>query len=430
MPVDPPEESPDLPGWPVASGPSVPFDHEAAPEDPPASRFEGGATPPPEEGEFRPVPAEDEDLAPAEDGDLVPAEDGGEPPGRPPLDPRHARHRRPPRRRRLLLAVLAVVVLVLVAAVAWYEIEAHPFGSPGHHELVVVRSGESTSQVADALANKGIIGSSLAFRINATLHRLTILPGTYSLATNDSFSNVRSILGAPPNVNAVTVEPGQVLAEVANHVDQLPGFGQSSFETVAKSGEVTSPYQPPGTTNLEGLLGTGTYVVLPGETDRQLLQDMVDRFDTQATSAGLTEAAAARQGMTAYQLVIVASIVQKEGYYEVNMPKVARVIYNRLEQGIMLQMDSTVLYALGQDGGTVTSNDLKVQTPYNTYLNHGLTPTPICFPSVVAMKAAVDPPAGNWLYFTLVNKNGTMAFSDTYAQQLANEQLAKSRGLP
>ena len=80
-------------------------------------------------------------------------------------------------------------------------------------------------------------------------------------------------------------------------------------------------------------------------------------------------------------MITAASIVEKEGYIPVNMPDVARVIYNRLAQGMPLQMDSTVLYALGQDGGPVTPQDLKIQSPYNTYLNTGLTPTPICMPS-------------------------------------------------
>ncbi len=93
-------------------------------------------------------------------------------------------------------------------------------------------------------------------------------------------------------------------------------------------------------------------------------------------------------------------------------------------------MDSTVLYALGQDGGPVTSQDLEIQSPYNSYLNNGLTPTPICMSSMDALEAAVHPPPGSWLYFVLVKKDGTMAFSDTFAEQLANERLAKSRGLP
>ena len=94
-----------------------------------------------------------------------------------------------------------------------------------------------------------------------------------------------------------------------------------------------------------------------------------------------------------------------------------------------LQMDSTVLYAEHRDGGPVTSTDLALNTPYNTYLHTGLTPTPICFPSPASLQAALAPTPGNWLYFVLVSADGTEAFSDTFAGQQANEQLAKSRGL-
>jgi UPF0755 protein len=193
---------------------------------------------------------------------------------------------------------------------------------------------------------------------------------------------------------------------------------------------VHSSVSPPASDDLEGMLGTGIYDVLPGESDTTILTDMVQRFDQDAQTAGLTVASANALGMTPYQVLTVASIVEKEGYVAVNMPDTARVIYNRVAQGTPLQMDSTVLYALGQDGGPVTSQDLKIQSPYNSYLNTGLTPTPICMPSETALKAAVHPPAGSWLFFVLVKKDGTMAFSDTYAEQLANEQLAKSRGLP
>ena len=127
----------------------------------------------------------------------------------------------------------------------------------------------------------------------------------------------------------------------------------------------------------------------------------------------------------------MASIVEKEGVITKNMGPVARVILNRLDKDMPLQMDSTVLYAEGRDGGPVTSTDLQTAVrPYNTYRNKGLTPTPICFPSVAALRAALDPPAGSWLYFVLVKQDGTEAFADTYAQQLANEALAKQRGLP
>ena len=118
------------------------------------------------------------------------------------------------------------------------------------------------------------------------------------------------------------------MSELADRVGQLPGHDASGFLHVATSGEVRSPWQPAGVSSLEGLLATGTYTVVPGETDRQLLQRMVDRFDSQADALGLA-AGAARLGYTPYQVVTVASIVEKEGVITKNMGPVARVIYNR-----------------------------------------------------------------------------------------------------
>jgi UPF0755 protein len=111
------------------------------------------------------------------------------------------------------------------------------------------------------------------------------------------------------------------------------------------------------------------------------------------------------------------------------MPDVARVIFNRLARNMPLQMDSTVLYALGLDGGTVTPAMLQTASPYNTYLNGGLTPTPICVVSPQGLAAVLNPPTGSWLYFVLVDKSGDMAFSTTYAQQLAQEAIAAKAGV-
>ena len=92
-------------------------------------------------------------------------------------------------------------------------------------------------------------------------------------------------------------------------------------------------------------------------------------------------------------------------------------------------MDSTVLYALGRDGGKVTWADLRTRTPYNTYLHAGLTPTPICVVSETALRAMLNPPPGPWLYFVVIDRAGHEAFSATYAEQLRNEQRAREAGL-
>jgi UPF0755 protein len=344
---------------------------------------------------------------------------------------RAARSARVRRRRRILGGIGGGLLVLVLAFVLWYELEAHALGPPGPQVVVTVHQGESTDAIVDALNQQHVIGSSLAFQISEVFQGTpSVLPGSYALHQNIAFSEVRAILAAGPNIYPVDVRPGFTLSEVAQQVDSLPGHAGAGFEKAAASGAVHSTFSPPGSNNLEGMLGTGNYLILPGESDTTILTDMVQRFDQDAQAAGLSTASAAALGLTPYQVITAASIVEKEGYYTFNMPRVARVIYNRLAQGTPLQMDSTVLYALGQDGGPVTSQDLKIQSPYNTYLNNGLTPTPICMPSTTALAAAVHPPAGAWLYFTLVQKNGVMAFSDTYAEQLANEQLAKTRGLP
>lgn len=335
------------------------------------------------------------------------------------------------RRRRIVALVGGALLVVILGFVLWYELESNALGPPGKQVVVTVKPGESTDSVISALSDKGVIGSSLAFQISDFFHGTpTVQPGGYAMHQNQTFSEVRALLAAGPNIYPVDVRPGNTLSEVATEVSAIPGHTASSFEKAASSGAVHSIFSPPGSDDLEGMLGIGQYLILPGETDLTIVQDMVTRFDRYAQGAGLSTTSAAALGMTPYQVITVASITEKEGYYTINMPKVARVIYNRLAQGIALQMDSTVLYAIGQDGGPVTSQDLQIHSPYNTYLTKGLTPTPICMPSVTALKSALDPPPGAWLYFTLVQKNGVMAFSDTFAEQLANENLARSRGLP
>jgi UPF0755 protein len=363
----------------------------------------------------------------AENTDTGEAEDGA--PNR--TERRAARSERVRRRRRVVAAVGGALLVIILAFTLWYELESHALGPEGPQVVVTVHEGESTDAIVGSLGQQHVIGSSFAFRISDFFHGApTVLPGSYALHENQTFSEVRAILDAGPNIYPVDVRPGFTLSEVAAQVDSLPGHAEGGFASAAGSGAVHSVFSPPGSNDLEGMLGTGSYLILPGEGDVTIVRDMVQRFDHDSGATGLSTASAAALGLTPYQLITAASVVEKEGYIPVNMPDVARVIYNRLAQDTPLQMDSTVLYALGQDGGPVTSQDLKIQSPYNTYLNKGLPPTPICMPSADAMDAALHPPPGAWLYFVLVDKNGTMAFSDTYTEQQANEQLAKSRGLP
>ncbi len=344
---------------------------------------------------------------------------------------RRAARQRRIRRRRIVVSTVLAGLVILAAAVGWYELQAHPGGSGGPAVLLEVQKGETSGAIANDLAQKGVVTSGVAYHFYTFFHTMpTAIPGPYLFHRGMSFGEVNQILGGGPNVTTLHIPAGFALWEVAKQVGQLPGHSAAHFNQVVASGVVHSPWQAAGSTDLEGLVAPGIYPVLPGESDRAILEAMVRRFDAMAASVGATPQAAARLGITPNQLVTVASIVQKEGYIPSNMPKVARTIYNRLAQGMPLQMDSTVLYSEHRDGGLVTQQDEQIQSPYNTYLNTGLPPTPVAAPSPDALSAAAHPPPGNWLYFVVIDAHGDEAFTSSYQQQLQNEQLAQSRNLP
>jgi UPF0755 protein len=325
--------------------------------------------------------------------------------------------------------ILVGVVVTIVVVLAWFALQVEPiFQGKGTSVIVTVHPHESMSSIAVALHDEHVIASPFAFRIYAaTFGGVSLTPGKYEFTTGSSFFSIHSILGSLPNVPAVTVAAGQTLYEVEGNVANEEGVSYANtFTADVTQAKTPSPFSSAG--SLEGLIGTGTYFILPGESPEMLAKKMVEGFVKESSSVGLTPTTTLN-GLNAYQLVIGASIVEKEGYYPVNMPQVARVIFNRLARGGPLQMDATVLYYLKQDGGTVTPAMLQTQEPYNTYLNVGLTPTPICAVSKFALRAILHPPAGSWLYFTLINKDGTMAFSTTFKQQLHEEKIAQERGI-
>lgn len=325
--------------------------------------------------------------------------------------------------------VLGVVALLVVLGAGWFALQVDPlFAGRGREVIVTVHPGDSLATIADELHAKGVLASPLAFRLDTLIFGApVVLPGSYELREGASFSTVRSVLGARPNVVVLAAEPGLTLHEMAVNLAGNKGNAYASaFLKDATALGVHSSFAQQG--SLEGLVGEGTYVVKLHESPLKLAQIMANAFVREASSVGLTPTTQLN-GLDAYQLITAASIVEKEGYYPKNMPKVARVIFNRLARGGPLQMDATVLYALGHDGGTVTPQMLQTPSPYNTYLNAGLTPTPICTVSTTALKAVLHAPAGSWLYFVVVDKSGTEAFSTTFAGQLANERLAAKRGL-
>jgi UPF0755 protein len=326
-----------------------------------------------------------------------------------------------------LRRVIGASVVVVLVAVIWFFLQVNPIGGQGREATFTVNRGDSLSKIAGEMHAAGVINSPLAFEIDMKIFGApSVQPGTFGIRQNSSFAQVKSILNAPPNVVAVSAL--MTLHQVA--VQGVASAKGNSFADafVADAAQLAAKdaYHPGA--SLEGLIGPGNYVLAPGETPSELLGQMTSSFDREAASVGLSPSTTLN-GLNAYQLIIAASITQEEGYYPFNMPKVARVIYNRLATNTKLRMDGTVCYPQGALGCPVTPAMLLVPGPYNTYTIDGLTPTPICTVSKSALNAVLHAPAGSWLYFVLVRKDGQMAFSSTWAGQVAAEKLAQKRGV-
>jgi len=326
-------------------------------------------------------------------------------------------------------------MVVGVVLVGVYVVNAfHPFSGQGAQVVVTVAPGEPTGSVYAKLEAASVLEDANLFKIYSLVAGSpSVRPGQYQFHEHSPMTTIKSVLSGGPNVAVVSIPVGFTLHETAQRTagEVLSLFGAkfgSDFTAATTNGSVRSPFQPAGVSTLEGLVAAGDYSVVPGETPRQLLQEMVDRFSAMAAKAGLSPSTSV-EGRTAYEIAIIASIVEKEGYFEKNMPKVARVIYNRLARSMPLQMDATILYGLGRDGGAVTPAMLHLNNPYNSYLNHGLTPTAIATSGPAAISAAVHPLQGDWLYFTLVSHDGTEAFATTFEEQLANERIAAENGI-
>jgi UPF0755 protein len=311
----------------------------------------------------------------------------------------------------------------------WIHHQIDPGGKPGTTVSVAIPAGDSTAKIASALSKAGVIHSPSVFRYYVKIKSAgPLLPGRYSLQKNSRYDTVISVLSKGPLLTDrhLTIPEGFTLEQIAARVGTLPGLSAAKFLALATSGQVRSKFEPAGVNTLEGLLYPATYDVRDGEDETSVLQQMVNTFDQTATSLGI-QAGAARLGLTPYQVIVMASIVEREAKLDEDRGPIASVIVNRLAKGTFLQIDSTVMY--GQHITDPHQINTKVETPYNTYLNKGLPPTPIASPGQPSLTAAITPPQTTYLYYVLIDPSGKQAFASTSKEFALLEAQAKAKGL-
>ena len=356
------------------------------------------------------------------------------------LDERIEKMPPPPRRRpRWLVLVLVVVVLAgltLTTGYRYVQGSIDPSGDPGDDVTVTIDKNIGTKGVARVLAEADVIKSARVFTYWTKIQgKGPYQAGTYTLQKNSSFDEVAGLLTNGPEITVqrLTIPEGLTISQIAERVGKLPGRSADVFQKLAADageGRVKSPLQPPGVTNLEGLLFPSTYFVGEKDDERRILQKMVDAM---ASVTGRLDVAKRAQvhGLTPFQLVTLASLVEREAKLQQDRPDVAQVIYNRLAKGEKLQIDATVIYAQGQAGKKtrVLNSDLKFNSAYNTYVVAGLPPTPIAGPGEAAIQAALEPTTGTFLFYVVIDKDGHHAFASTAAEHQKNIEKAKANGV-
>ncbi len=344
--------------------------------------------------------------------------------GRAPRGPRG------PRRRRFrwiapLVALLVILIPVGIGgayAYSLYMSKYHPADYPGPgtgHLVVQVPSGATPTSLGPELARLGVVASARAFVLAAehSSNPNGLLPGFYGMHLHMKASLAYALLLDQKNLVQVTVTipEGWRLSQIVAYLGAKSGIPASAYQSVLNNpAQLHLPAYANG--KPEGYLFPATYEVLPHETALGVLTGMVQRFEQEAAQLNLPTAA--RQvHLTEGQVVIMASLVEAEGGRVSDYPKIARVIYNRLAQGIPLQLDSTVLYGLHSYGIIASDAQLASTSPYNTYKYKGLTPGPIDSPGAAAIQAVLNPAAGNWIYFVTVNpKTGLTLFTASQTQ--------------
>lgn len=321
---------------------------------------------------------------------------------------------------RYKLAILCSLVCLLLTAILWVGwLILAPAGKHGSFTVVVYK-GDSFESVEKELERRGLIRSRFWFRRLARwrgLHR-KIRAGIYRIPTPISLWRLINLLQEiEPELIRLVVWEGMMAKEIAERVERL-GLGDAErFMEIVRNpeGKVKLPFDWQGT--LEGLLFPATYHIQPLRPGNELflVQLMVDTFCKRFWKPYKDEIA--KSPFSLQELVTIASMVQWEVKMDEERPIVAGVIINRLKRGMKLEIDATVLYALGQRKRRVLYRDLKIDSPYNTYRYKGLPPGPICNPGLPSLLAALRPEKVPYLYY-VARGDGYHVFSETYEEHL------------
>jgi UPF0755 protein len=324
-----------------------------------------------------------------------------------------------PRRRRTGRVVALVLLAAIVLGAAWFANSLfQPFAGDGEGSVrVVVPRGATLGDIAELLERDGVIESASFFELRARLSGRSggLKPGPYELKRDMSYTAVLDRLeeGVPPNVVLVTVPEGRSRREVAPLVKNLDG----NYVKATRRHPALDPreYRAPAGASLEGFLFPATYELKKGQPVKRLVRRQLEAFRENFDKVDLRYARS--KNLTPYDVLIIASLVEREAGVAKERPLIASVIYNRLRDDIRLDIDATTRFAVGNWSSPLKVSELENPSPYNTRVHSGLPPGPIGSPGLDSIRAAARPAKTDYLFYVaIICGNGRSRFAETDAE--------------
>lgn len=323
---------------------------------------------------------------------------------------------------RLKYILIAMSVLLLV----WFGVREITMltapVAPGNNHIVEIEipPSSSTARVAQILSENDLIRSQTMFRLSCRLfgYDNRLQAGYYQFKPSMNMMQiVEEIVKGQVVALSMTIPEGYTLQEIGNVLIQKGICSKTEWnQALLKDYDFAFLNGIPMRENrLEGFLFPDTYRFQKGVDANQVIMLMLRRFDEVWQRQFAAEAEA--KGMTPYGVLTIAAMVEKEALFDAERPRISGVMYNRIGKGMLLQVDATVIYALGRHTERVTYADLKIDSPYNTYRYAGMPPGPIASPGAASIEAALHPEQHNFLYYVAM-KDGHHTFTRTYNEHL------------
>ncbi|WP_307216510.1 endolytic transglycosylase MltG [Paenibacillus tundrae] len=337
------------------------------------------------------------------------------------------------------MILLLVIVIAAGGAGAYAWNLTRPLEASTEPIVFEIKSGTGTSKIAEQLQQEGLIRSGLAFKgyLKWKKQGSNFMAGTYSMNPGVSYEEIVNKLNSgevvPEEMVKFTIPEGYTVLQMADKLSEEGIVDRDEFIKLANDPSAFDvdiikdiPVDEELRYVLEGYLFPETYELKKDSSTHDVMQRMLEEFQTKVNSIPDLEKELQEKKLSLHELLTIASLVEREVVVDAERPLVAGVIYNRIHQDMKLEIDATVQYLLDKPKARLLFKDLKVESPYNMYLNKGLPPGPIASPSLPSIQAALQPEASEYLFY-VTKKDGSSEhlFAKTYKEHQQN--IAKSK---